>query len=108
MRSDDDSDEKLETTTDDKRETLAHLVPRVVVRAPFYAKQLGPVRDVAVREGCVAVIFDGGIELRFHGDGELWSALLAKVHAGELVVAGDVEDQWKAVAAEVARVRTPQ
>jgi hypothetical protein len=59
------------------------LAPRVVLRAPFYAKELGTARDVTVRSGCVALLFESGIELQFHGPEEFWRALLAKVGSGE-------------------------
>lgn len=107
MQGDDDSGDELQGASG-RRETLAHLVPRVVVRATFFAKELGPVRGLAVRDGCVVVLFDGGVELQFHGDGALWSGLLAKAHAGELVLSGDAEDAWNEVKAEVERRRAVQ
>jgi len=100
--------ERDDDTRASKRETLAHLVPRVVVRAPFTAKELGAVRDLSVRHDHVAVIFEGEIELRFYGDSELWTSLLAKVHAGELSVSGDRAEEWTAIAAEVAGHRRLQ
>jgi hypothetical protein len=103
-----DESEELEELPP-RHETLAHLVPRVVVRAPFYSKELGPVRDVVVRDGCVVVLFEAGVELQFHGDPDLWKTLLRKVHAGELVVAGDVEDgAWNALGEAVTQWRTAQ
>ena len=73
-------------------------------------------RDLTVRAGCVVAQFDAGVEIEFHGDRDLWTALLAKVHAGELLIgesalsesSRDTQDAWHTVAAEVARRRLTQ
>ena len=136
MMGNDENGDDLRDPASSKRETLASLVPRVVLRGPFASKEpqprepsskepaskepaskeLGPVRDLTVRAGCVVVVFDGGVEIEFHGERDLWTALLAKVHAGELFLgenalsgsSRDPRDAWHTVAAEVARRRFTQ
>ncbi len=59
---------------------LAALLPRVVLRAPFLSKELGPLRYVATNaEGVTVAMFDNGFALHLHGD--LRSLVLALRHA---------------------------
>jgi hypothetical protein len=59
--------------------SLSALVPRVVLRAPFVAKELGRLRYLSTHAGGATVaVFDSGVALRFHGDVRAMAAAFAR------------------------------
>ena len=49
--------------------SFSALVPRVVLRAPFVSKELGPLRYLSTHAGGATIaLFDSGVALHFHGD----------------------------------------
>ncbi len=67
------------TAVSEEDPSLSALVPRVVLRATFVSKELGPLRYLSTHAGGATVaLFDGGVALHFHGDVRAMAAAFAR------------------------------
>ena len=59
---------------------LSVLLPRVVLRAPFLSKELGPIRYLSAHNGDVLVaVFSSGFSLHLHGDMQAMAVAFARL-----------------------------
>jgi hypothetical protein len=59
---------------------LSVLLPRVVLRAPFLSKELGPLRYLSAHHGGVLVaVFSNGFSLHLHGDVRAMAVAFARL-----------------------------
>ena len=59
---------------------LSALLPRVVLRAPFLSKELGPLRYLSAHDGDVLVaVFSSGFSLHLHGDVRAMAVAFARL-----------------------------
>ncbi len=66
--------------TSEGNPALSVLLPRVVLRAPFLSKELGPLRYLSAHHGDVLVaVFSNGFSLHLHGDVRAMAVAFARL-----------------------------
>ncbi len=66
--------------TPEENPALSVLLPRVVLRAPFLSKELGPLRYLSAHDGGVLVaVFSNGFSLHLHGDVRAMAVAFARL-----------------------------
>lgn len=86
------------------RAFVTRLVPRVSLYCPPHVVRLAEIREVALREGALVLVFTSGIEIRLELDATAWGALLEYVMHGEPLAPSSDEDAYRQLATIVGAV----
>lgn len=87
------------------RALVARLVPSAAMHCPPQLVDLGPIRELALRDGALVFVFAGGLEMRFALEGQAWAALLEFMLRQEPLVPGTTDaDTFRRLAELVGAV----